>query len=139
MPWKPSFENPLLNSRLDPYRHRAAEFHTVAGEIGTIYVQPELMSMTLRGHLWWREWERAREHVILWIEDPGVGPTDTWIMTDDLDDEIDHWKRERFPWLGEVCQLRWLDDEASRKLRQDLDIDETDSSSGSNGTVRPSS
>ena len=117
-------ENPILNQRLDPYRHRAAEFRDAAGNVGTIYVEPELMSTQLRGHLWWRTWERAREHVILWIDDPGLGPTDSWIMADDMDQEIDHWERHEFPWLGDMCQLTWLDTEASREMRRELEIDD---------------
>jgi hypothetical protein len=120
---RPSFENPIINPRLAPYRHRAAEFRDGAGKVGTIYVEPQLGAAHMRGHLWWRQWERAREHVILWIDDPTLGPTDAWIMADDLDEEIDHWERHEFAWIGNVCELTWLDAKASREMSRELDID----------------
>lgn len=62
---------------------------------------------------------------MLWIDDPCLGPTDAWVMADDLDKEIDHWAQHEFPWGGDMCQLTWLDTEASRELSRELGIDQS--------------
>jgi hypothetical protein len=124
VPWRPSFENPIRNIGLDAYRHRAARLRDAAGNLGTMYVEPELIAEQTAGHLWWRKWERAREQVTLWIDDPDGGPTDVWVMPDDLDEEIDRWEQCQFDLGGETFELVWLDDDASSRLRQQLAIDD---------------
>ncbi len=125
VPWRPSFENPIRNIRLDAYRHRAARLRDAAGNLGTMYVEPELVAEQTTGHLWWRKWEPARELVILWIDDPDGGPTDyIWIMPDDLDEEIDRWEQGQFDLGEETVELVWLDDDASSRLRQKLAIED---------------
>ena len=110
---------------MDAYRHQAAEIRAADGDVGTIYVQPELVARSLGGYLWWRKWERAREHVILWIDLPETGPTDSWIEADDLDEELDHWERAEFDYVGETYGLAWLGDERSRQMSLQLGIDES--------------
>ncbi len=92
-----------------------------------MYVEPELKAELAAGHLWWRKWERAREHVSLWIEEPGGGGwTDLWIMADDLDEEIDRWELGKSYYVAETVRLAWLDKDASRRLRTELAIEAPD-------------
>jgi hypothetical protein len=89
-----------------------------------MYVEPELMAGLAAGHLWWRKWERARDHVILWIEHSGGEQTDVWIMADDLDEEIDRWEQGKSDFAGETLRIAWLEDDASRRLRRKLAIED---------------
>lgn len=82
-----------------------------------MYVQPDVMSLQVGGHLWWRKWSPEREFVILYLETPDFRDTDTWILPDDLAAELDDWDEGRFEW-GETFRLTWMDDAAAEAMRQ---------------------
>lgn len=124
VPWQPPIELARTNTRLDPYRHRAARFRDHSGRSGTFYVEPDALSTQLSGYLWWRRWSPLEEFVILWIETPEGYNTDTWIRPDDLDDELNEWDQGRFRWIGGTYQLTWLDDGATQAIRRWLQIEE---------------
>lgn len=111
------------NPRLDRYRHRAARFRNDSGRRGHFYVQPSELATAISGHLWWKRWSPPQEFVILWIEDPDGRDTDTWILPEDLDAELDDWDRGQFRYLGDIYQLTWLGDDATNSIRQALQID----------------
>ena len=123
MPWSAPKDPLRHNTRLDPYRHRGARFSRSPKQTGTFYVQPDALSTLVGGHLWWRRWSRRQEFVVLWIETPDGQDTDTWILPEDLDGEIDDWDRGVFQWLGEVYELTWLDDAATEAMRRSLQIE----------------
>ena len=120
VPWRPPKAPAVRNHRLDPYRHRAARFSQDPGSIGTFYVQPDVLSTVVGGHLWWQRWSTPEEFVILWIQTPDHRDTDTWVLPDDLGTEIDDWDQGRFRWVGETYQLTWLDDASTRAIRGTL-------------------
>ncbi|HSN44422.1 MAG TPA: hypothetical protein VLR88_10235, partial [Propionibacteriaceae bacterium] len=112
------------NPRLDPYRHRAAEFRDNKGRRGRFYVEPHQGSTAISGHLWWTRWSPPEEFVILWLETPEGYDTDTSILPEDLPDELDAWDQGQFRFLEETYQLTWLDDAATEAMRAALEIDE---------------
>lgn len=121
MPWHPPL-GPARNPRLDQYRHRAARFSDDSGRRGRFYVQPDVISTAISGHLWWTRWSPPQEFVILWIETPEGEDTDTWILPDDLDDELTDWARGQFRYIGETYRLTWLDDAATQAMRRALQL-----------------
>lgn len=123
VPWRPPSVL-ARNPRLDPYRHMAARFSEDSGRSGTFYVEPDALSTVRSGHLWWRRWSPLEEFVILWVETPQGEDTDTWILPDDLDDELTDWDKGQFRWIGETYRLTWLDDDATRALRRALQIED---------------
>jgi hypothetical protein len=42
--------------------------------------------------------------------------TDTIVWPDDLPEELDDWDLDRFRFVGETYDLRWLDEDESRSL-----------------------
>jgi len=87
------------------------------------YVQPDVLSTVIGGHLWWRRWSPPEEFVILWIRTPDHHDTDTWVLPDDLIGEVDDWDQGIFRWVGEVLQLSWLDDTSTQAMRRALQIE----------------
>ena len=119
MPWKPSFPTvPVQNPRLDAYRHRAAVFCNESGQRGRFYVEPDQYSSAISGRLWWTRWSAPQEFVTLWMETPEGRDTDTCVLPDDLDDELDDWDRGQFRYLGEIYGLTWLDDATTLTMRR---------------------
>ena len=88
-----------------------------------MYVQPEVMSTVVGGHLWWRRWSPPQEFVILVIQTPDHHFTDDWVSPDELDDELYDWDQGRFLYIGETYQLTWLDDAETAVIRGDFGID----------------
>lgn len=118
MPWKPDLEFHARNPRLATYRHRAACFSNDSGERGRFYVEPDVFSMVTSGHLWWSRWSQPRECIHLWIEAPVGRDTDTYVLPDDLDEELNDWDRGQFGYMGETYQLTWLDDAMTLTMRR---------------------
>jgi hypothetical protein len=108
----------VLNPRLNPYRHRAAELLSDDGVVGWVYVEPVHVAARLGGRLWWTRWGPLTEHVELWATADGDELNDLWIMDDQVDDLVDHWDRGRFVYAGWVYGLRWLDDTRSSEQRR---------------------
>jgi hypothetical protein len=69
------------------------------------------------GHLWWRRWSDAHEvpHGYVIFADGGF---DDWLVGPDmLDEELADWSQNRLRYTGELLEVEWLDDEASRYFR----------------------
>lgn len=124
---RPTFKSDP-NPRLDPYRHRAARFDDDSGRHGRFYVQPDVIATVVGGHLWWTRWSPSQEFVILWIETPEGEDADTWILPDDLKDELFDWDQGRFQFLGQTYRLTWLDDTKTQEIRRALHIDDAPTS-----------
>lgn len=88
------------------------------------YVQPDVLSTVIGGHLWWRRWSPPEEFVILWIRTPDHHDTDTWVLPDDVSGEVDDWDQGIFRWVGEAYQLSWLDDTSTQAMRRALHIED---------------
>lgn len=89
-----------------------------------MYVQPDEIATQIGGHLWWTRWSPSEEFAILWIETPEGEDTDTWILPDDLEDEVSDWDQGRFRLFGETYRLTWLDDLATEAMRRELRIED---------------
>lgn len=102
------------DTRLDPYRNRAAELLRDGQIVGHALVLTEYVSTVLGGHLWWTRWTPYQEipavSIALFdgyrLDDYWVHPAD---VSDELDTELHHWARNEMPLLGERLTTRWLD------------------------------
>ncbi|GAB3820569.1 hypothetical protein GCM10028820_26940 [Tessaracoccus terricola] len=124
--WKPGRSTMVVpDHRLDPYRDLGAVVRFGDHEIMQIYVQVDAVSRQTSGHLWWRQWSRPREFVILHMLMEDGFQTDSWLMEDQLDDELRSWAEGRFDWLGQQHTLTWFDTQRSAALRETLRLDAT--------------
>jgi hypothetical protein len=117
MPWNPPSASGEQDLRLAPYRDRAVALSRDGVAVGLGYVRVELWWAQLGGRLWWRRWSPPLEVVHVEVE-LADGRFDDWLLDpDDWADELDAWGRGRMSVLDDVVDARWLDDEASARLR----------------------
>lgn len=124
MPWRPPSAGPRdLEPRLAPFRERGGRLHRSDGElVGEVYLQP-VVYWTSRGLLWWRRWTDPDEivHGFLFYADGRFD--DFYAFGDGLEEDLRLWPSGTFRLHGEDLQVFWLDDKASRALRQREDLD----------------
>lgn len=125
MPWRPPADAPeARDSRLDPYRDRAAVLRDEEGVFATIYVRVETYWRRVGGHLWWRRWADPHEVLIGVMDFEHDGMHTDWLTgPEHLDEELEDWGSGRFRYVGETYRLEWLDDEATRQVREYMRID----------------
>lgn len=122
MPWRPphSDEQHPRDSRLDPYRERAALLTSGTGQDATLYVRVETWWSSTGGHLWWRRWSDPYEvpHGYMLSAD---GEFDDWVVgREELARELVDWSQNRLGYLGELLNVEWLDDAASQQVRDEV-------------------
>ncbi|KRE63387.1 hypothetical protein [Nostocoides sp. Soil756] len=74
----------------------------------------------ISGHLWWRQWSEPYEvpHGYMVFSD---GRFDDWLVGRvELDEELIDWAQNRLRYIGEVLEVEWLDDAASRHVRDEV-------------------
>lgn len=127
MPWRPPSAGPAdLDPRLAPFRERGGRLHRDDGElVGEVYPQP-VVWWTSRGLLWWRRWADPTELVqgYLFYADGRVN--DFFASGDGLEEDLRLWPDGTFRLHGEDLQVFWLDDDASRAMRQREELDPAD-------------
>lgn len=119
MPWRPAHELPAQarDARLDPYRERAAILTSRADLDATLFLRMEAHWTQTSGHLWWRQWSEPCElpHGYMVFTN---GEFDDWIVSpDELDQDCADWSKNKLRYVGELLDVEWLDDEASRHVR----------------------
>lgn len=122
VPWKPDWSQLVPDSRLDPYRHRAAALSRDGVAVGTLYAEPDHLTTRISGHLWWRSFSEPREFLKLWITIDGR-QTDAWTEGPQLDLDLGNWSRGIFLLGGEPYACAWFDDSQSADLRKQLGIE----------------
>jgi hypothetical protein len=119
MTWRPRPENEGQghDHRLDPYRERGAILTSPGDRSATLFVRMETYWHHIGGHLWWRQWSEPFEvpHGYMVF---AVGGFDDWLVgREGLDEELRDWAQNRLRYVGEVLDIEWLDDAASRHVR----------------------
>lgn len=119
MSWRPPYEiqTETRDSRLDPYRERAATLGRSGDVVATLFVRVEVYWMQGAGHLWWRRWSEPFEvpHGYMVFAD---GRFDDWLVgRAEMDDDLADWSRGKLRYRGEQLDVEWLDDAASRHVR----------------------
>lgn len=69
------------------------------------------------GHLWWRRWSAPYEvpHGYMMFAD---GRFDDWLVAPEvLDQDLADWSHGKLRYVGAVLDVEWLDDAASRHVR----------------------
>ena len=126
MPWNPDrSEVAVADHRLDVYRDRGAFVSLGDQEVMQIYVQVDALWTQTSGHLWWRQFSRLREFVILHMLFEDGSQSDAWLMEGELDDELRSWAEGYFDWSGQQHALTWFDNQKSAVLRRALMLDGT--------------
>jgi hypothetical protein len=119
MPWRPPYELPAQarDVRLDPYRERAAILTSRGDLDATLFLRMETYWTQTSGHLWWRQWSEPYELPHGYMEFMN-GEFDDWIVYPDvLDQDLADWSGNKLRYVGELLDVEWLDDEASRHVR----------------------
>jgi hypothetical protein len=119
---RPPYENEsqARDARLDPYRERAAILTSRADRDATLFLRMETYWTHTSGHLWWRQWSEPYEvpHGYMMFADGGF---DDWLVGRDLlDEELADWSQNKLRYVGELLDVEWLDDAASRHVRDDV-------------------
>jgi hypothetical protein len=119
MSWRPPYENETQarDARLDPYRERAAILTSGGDRDATLFLRMETYWTHTGGHLWWRQWSKPYEvpHGYMMFADGGF---DDWLVGRDLlDEELADWSQDKLRYVGELLDVEWLDDAASRHVR----------------------
>ena len=119
MPWRPPDELParVRDIRRDPYRERAAILTSRGDLDATLFLRMETHWTQMSGHLWWRLWSEPRElpHGYMVFTN---GELDDWIVyPDDLGQNLADWTANKLRYVGELLDVEWLDDKASRHVR----------------------
>ena len=119
MPWRPPLElpAPARDVRLDPYRERAAVLTSRGDFDATLFLRTETYWTQKSGHLWWRQWSEPYElpHGYMVFMN---GEFEDWIVYPDvLDQDLADWSGNKLRYVGELLDVEWLDDEASRHVR----------------------
>jgi hypothetical protein len=122
MSWRPPFENKARgrDPRLDPYRERAAILTSGGDPKARLYIRIETYWTQIGGHLWWRQWSEPYEvaHGYMILAD---GSFDDWVVRrEELDEDLANWPRNKLSYFGEILDVEWLDDTASRQSRDDI-------------------
>ena len=116
MPHKPDFNEVTLDPRLDPFRERVGLLTRAGEEAGQVYVRSEAIAWRESGHLWWTRWKKPVEvaHLFVYL----IGEfNDAVLFQDELHDWVANWQADQFEWLGEMLEVRWLDESTSRRIR----------------------
>lgn len=111
----------MADSRLDPYRHRAAKLLRDGHEVGYLYAEPDHVVTQERGNLWWRSFSEPREMLKLWMQVDGRDD-DYWSDGEDLIDDLEGWRAGVFLVGGQQYGCKWLDDAQSESIGRQLDI-----------------
>lgn len=85
-----------------------------------LYVRVETWSASTSGHVWCRRWSEPYEvaHGYMLFTD---GEFTDWLTDrEELSRDLHDWSRNRLRYVGEVFDVEWLDDEASRHARDDM-------------------
>jgi hypothetical protein len=119
VPWRPPYEieAQARDARLDPYRERAAILTSPGGLVATLFVRMETYWTQTSGHLWWRQWSGPYEvpHGYMMLADGGF---DDWVVGQELlHEDLTDWSQNKLRYDGEVLDIEWLDDRASRHVR----------------------
>ena len=119
MPWRPpdETESQARDVRLDPYRERAAILSGRGDLDATLYVSIETHWTQVSRHLWWRHWSDPYEvpHGYMMFAE---GRFDDWLVAPDvLAEDLADWSHSKLRYVGEVLHVDWLDDAASRHVR----------------------
>ena len=72
------------------------------------------------GHLWWRRWSEPFEvlHGYMAFTD---GRFDDWLVgREEFDEDLGDWSRSKLRYGGELLDVEWLDDTASRHVRDEV-------------------
>lgn len=122
MSWRPPLRNAVRghDPRLDPYRERAAILTSRGHSNATLFVRMETYWTQTGGHLWWRRWSEAYEvpHGYMVFVD---GRFDDWLVSRQyLDEDLADWSRNKLRYIGELLDVEWLDDAASRHVRDEV-------------------
>lgn len=122
MSWRPPSrsDGQARNAGLNPYRERAAILTSSTGEDATLYVRVETLWTRTGGHLWWGRWSESYEvphGYMMFVE----GGFDDWLVgPEELEEELVDWSQNRLRYIGEVLEVEWLDDAASRHVRDEV-------------------
>lgn len=122
MSWRPPEGIPAWthDPRLDPYRERAATLGGRGAVHATLFVRVEVHWTHVSGHLWWRRWSEPFEvpHGFMVFAD---GRFDDWLVgREELDEDLADWSRSTLRYCGELLDVEWLDDGASRHVRDEV-------------------
>ena len=122
MSWRPRDEIPAetRDSRLDPYRERAATLKGGGDVEATLFVRVQVYWTQAAGHLWWRRWSEPFEvlHGYMAFTD---GRFDDWLVgREEFDEDLGDWSRSKLRYGGELLDVEWLDDTASRHVRDEV-------------------
>lgn len=125
MSWKPRNFQAVRNARLDPYWNRAGVVSDGDKYISTVFVEISTMVTHVSGHLWWTQWGEPREFIILHERMADGFLNDHWIYDDNVDWHLDAWDKNTTWDMGELRDLRWLDEAGSAAIRQEFDVEPT--------------
>jgi hypothetical protein len=120
MSWRPPYEDESQahDPRLDPYRERAAILSGSRDLDATLFLRMETYWPQISGHLWWRRWSEPYEspHGYMVFTN---GEFDDWVVYPNvLDEELVVWSQNKVSYAGELLDAVWLDDAASRHVRE---------------------
>ena len=125
MPWKPLNFTAVHNPRVDPFTNRAAVVSNGDEYISTIFVEISSLVMQVSGHLWWTQWGEAREFVILHERLADGFLTDHWLEDAHLDEQLEAWEKNTFWDMGELRDVRWLDEAESSAVAREFGVEST--------------
>ncbi|GAA4567413.1 hypothetical protein GCM10023193_46350 [Planotetraspora kaengkrachanensis] len=121
VPWRPLTDDLMRRDpQLDPFRERAAFLIRDGERVATLYLRAEAWWEQTGGHLWWRTWSEAKEHVHGFVLTQAGAFDDFIVDADDVHDELPDWVNNIFEYRGEILTVRWLDDASSRTVRADV-------------------
>jgi len=123
MPWKPRNFTAVHNPRLDPFMNRAAVVSNGDEYVSTIFVEISSLVTQVSGHLWWTQWGEAREFIILHERMADGFLTDHWIEY--MDEQLEGWEKNTMWDMGELRDLRWLDEAGSSAVRLEFGVEPT--------------
>lgn len=119
MPWSLPSEPAPRDPHLDRYRERVARLSKDSEHRGFLLVSVEQVSDRLSGRLWWTSWTAWREFIIAGVVfTDGYPPDDSFWVDEDLDAELDRWRRGEFRYLTGPFTMEWLDADASLQVAQ---------------------
>jgi hypothetical protein len=114
VPWSPAFTD-VPDARLDLYRDRLARLYRGGALAGHVILLTESWVTQVGGHLWWRRWE-LREFAQPRVQLLDGSDFDDPIQEANLEQELEHWSRGKFPVTGELLDLVWLSQEEAVRL-----------------------
>lgn len=120
VPWRPTFDD-SVDSRLDPFRERAGRLTDARGAQGWVFVRPWIIADRVGGRLWWQRWGTQYEASAGYVLMDGETVPGDWVeRRADVAAEVRDWESGRFAWLGRELKVTWVDDEESRRVRDQV-------------------